>query len=150
VAFEFKFEVLKRHRKRLEEIAQRDFVEARHNLDNCLAIIAGHFRAIDETRLLIVSLQKIGSSESLGEILSAEHFISGVKIRIVRERERARELMRIMEEKHELLIEAARAHKMLVKLRDRKFSEYRKERRRDEAKRIDDLVTIRSKRRALT
>lgn len=144
--FEFRFEFLLRHRKRLEEIARRDYAQARRELEDCLAGIDRMYLSIEETRVYIAEQQRLGTVEAVIQIRDCEAFIEGQKIRITKERERARGLMRVAEDKQELLIEAAKNHKMIGKLKERKRKQFRKDKKRIETKRIDDLVVIRSQR----
>ncbi len=147
MAFEFKFESLLKYRKRLEEAAQRDFIAARRELDEALAMIQQMYSSIEEARAYIHSCQGQGQAGDIFRILSSEQFITGQKVKIDIERARARELMMRVEEKQELLLAAAREFKKIEKLKERHKSEFKKEQRRLEIKRVDDLVVIRSGRR---
>lgn len=147
--FQFKFEVLKKHRRRLEEEAQRNFMEARANLDACLNMIKSHYDSIEDSRSRIANEQSSGNAHAFELIRGFEQFIDGQKIRIERKRQEARHLMVVVEEKQELLIEAAREYKKIEKLRERKLEDFKKHKKRVEAKRVDDLVTIRTGRKEI-
>lgn len=146
MAFEFKFATLLKHRKRLEEAAQRDYLEAKAILDHCLEGIEALYISIEETRLQISLWQRRGQVDDLMQISDGERFIDGQKIRIERERIKARQLMAIVEEKQELLVEAAREFKKIDKLKEKLKAEHKKEAKKREVKRLDDLVVIRANR----
>lgn len=149
MAFKFKFTSLMKYRKRMEDAAQREYLQARRNLDDCLMLIQQYYESMEKARQEIGIHQRSGDSGALSQILTLEHFIDGQKIRVTNERTRARELMAKVEEKQELLIEATREHKKLEKLEERMRDVYRKDEKRREAKQVDDLVVIRSRRRAI-
>lgn len=144
MAFDFKFEAVLKHRRHLEDVARKNYLEARKLLDDCLAGINRMYDGIDTARDDIAGAQRSGEPRALQNIWSSEQFIEGQKIRIQRERDRARALMVKAEEMHEKLIEAVKEFKKIEKLKERMKEQYKKDRRKLEAKRMDDLVVIRS------
>lgn len=149
MAFRFALNTVLNHRKRMEEVAQREFSEAQADVDRCLNELEGMYRRVDEVRVEISNLERIGTPDSLSTIQEMHSFINGHKIRIERVRLKARELLIIAEEKHEALIAAAREKKILVKLKEKRFAEYRSWLQRIEAKELDDLTMVRTARRQL-
>jgi len=145
VAFNFRFEFLLDHRIRLEEIARRNFVEAKSKLEECLTGIQAMYTLIDEARERISKMQK-GRESVIHHIQAEESFIAGQAIRIDRERQRARDLLIVAEEKQELLLEAAKDRKMIEVLKEKKAQDYKKEMKRRETKQVDDLVVMRQAR----
>lgn len=143
MAFRFGLETVLKHRKRLEDVAQREYLEAQQNLDVCLARIDAMYKRMDEVRMEIHQAQSSGSRQSVNEILEMELFITGQKVRVQTERMTARQLMQIVEAKQELLIQASREKKILVQLKDKKLTEYKEWLARIEAKALDDLTTTR-------
>ena len=144
MGFTFKFETVLKHRRHLEDIARRDFMEAQRKLDDCLEGINSLYQSVDGARSGIAAQQKVGDGEALQGIRATEQFIEGQKIRIQNERQRARTLMTKVEEMHEKLVEAVKEYKKIEKLRDRMKVQYKKEMKKTEAKRMDDLVVIRA------
>lgn len=143
MAFRFGLESVLKHRKRVEDVAQREYIEAQQILDACLARIDAMYKRMDEVRMEIQQAQQNGSKQSLNEILEMEFFITGQKVRIQSERMEARRLMQIAEEKQDQLIHASREKKILVQLKEKKMSEYKEWLARLEAKALDDLTTTR-------
>ena len=143
MAFKFGLESVLKHRKRLEEIAQREFAEAQASVDAMLRRIEDMYRRLDEVREEILAAQKSGSAAKLHEIREMETFMGGQKIRIEALRQEARQLLQIAEEKQELLIAAARDRKMMVKLKEKKQTEYRDWLKTVEQKELDDMTMVR-------
>ncbi len=143
MAFKFNLESVLKHRKRLEELAQREYAEAQANVDECLRKIEGMYKRLDEVRIEIQQAQSNGTGQKIEEIREMEHFMIGQKIRIEALRQAVRLLLEIAEEKQEALIAAARDKKMLVKLREKKKMEYQEWLRAIETKEMDDMTSVR-------
>jgi len=143
MAFRFNLESVLKHRKRLEEIAQREYAEAQNNVDECLRKIEDMYKRMDEVREEVLRAQKEGGAGSIEQIREMEHFMGGQKIRIEALRQAARVLLQIAEEKQEALIAAARDKKMLLKLKEKKKSEYQEWLRHVETKEMDDMTMVR-------
>lgn len=124
-------------------MAQRDLAEAQHAVDACLENIEAMYRRNDEVREEILNCQKQGDAQALHQIHERETFLRGQRQRIEQERLEARRLMAIAEEKHEILIAAARDKKILEKLKERKRQQYQEWIRQLEAKQLDDQTMTR-------
>lgn len=143
MAFRFSLDSVLKHRRRLEEVAQRDLAEAQHAVDLCLKKIEDMYRRSDEVREEILELQRRGDGEALNQIQGRETFLRGHKVRIEQERLEARRLMVIAEEKHEILIGAARDRKILDKLKEKRRLQYQEWLKQLEAKQLDDQTMTR-------
>ncbi len=143
MGFRFGLENVLKHRKRVEEVAQREFAEAQAAVDECLQRIDAMYARMDEVREEIHEAQSDGSARRIEEVREMESFLGGHKIRIEALRLEARRLLQIAEEKQEALIEAAREKKILVKLREKRLLEYREWLRQIETKELDDLTMVR-------
>ena len=143
MAFRFGLESVLKHRKRLEEAAQREFAEAQAAVDECLSRIDAMYTRMDEVREEIQHAQHDGSAARIEEVREMESFLGGQKIRIETLRLEARRLLQIAEEKQELLIEAAKEKKILVKLREKRLAEYREWLKQVETKELDDMTMVR-------
>ncbi len=119
-------------------------MEAQRKLEDCLEGINKMYQAVDVARVGVAEHQKLGNGDALQSIRSTEAFIEGQKIRIQNERQRARGLMTKVEEMHEKLVEAVKEYKKIEKLKDRMSAQYKKEMKKLEAKRMDDLSVIRA------
>lgn len=141
--FKFNLENVLKHRKRLEELAQREFAEAQANVDECLRKIEGMYKRLDEVREEVAEAQRARQGQSIEQIREMEHFMGGHKIRIEAMRQAARVLLQIAEEKQEALVAAARDKKMLIKLKDKKKIEHQEWLRQVETKEQDDMTMAR-------
>lgn len=142
--YKFPFATLLKHKKRLEEGAQKEFLEAQKAVDDCLQGIQAIYDSMDKARLEIAQMQAGSYEHKIEVICHSENFILGQSIKLNRERERARELIQTMEQKQKQLKAAAIEHKVLSKLKERKTHQFRVEERKKEEKRMSDLVSMRS------
>lgn len=141
--FRFGLENVLKHRQRCEEVAQREYAEAQFAVDECLRKLEAMYQRMDEVRVEIHSLQKQGTNQALVQINEMEHFLKGQLIRIEAQREQARQLLMVAEQKQEALVLAAQESKILEKLKDKKMSQHRERLKVLEAKQLDDLTMTR-------
>lgn len=143
--FSFPYDKLLDHRKMLEEIARKDYISARTQADDAEAKLRAMYDDVSSARDRAGRLEVMGGPQ--GPLLSLiSDFIDGQKIRIERQRQTIRELLAVVEEKHEALIEAAREHKTLQKLKERRLKEFKRQLKKKELKEVDEMVTTRFKR----
>jgi flagellar FliJ protein len=140
--FRFRLETLLRHRKLMQDEAQRIYADAQKAVQDQLARIKEMYADLDEARIRSEVLQKQGGT-CAPDLVQIEEYINGQKIRIQLARNKARELMQIAEEKLEILTEKMQEHKLLEKLKEKKREEYRRERNKDMQKENDDLALMR-------
>ncbi|MCB0365222.1 MAG: flagellar export protein FliJ [Bdellovibrionaceae bacterium] len=145
MSYKFPFETLLKHRKRIEEAAQRDYFQAKLAVDESLDKINGMYKSLDQTRTEIQQLQK-GGNQAIASINQREEYINGLRVRIEQERQVARQLMMVAEEKLHILMEAAKEHKSLDKLKEKRSQEHRQAKKKKEIKEVDEMVTMRHKR----
>jgi flagellar export protein FliJ len=148
MAFKFSLDSVLKHRRRLEDFAQKEYAEARMAVEACLQRMEQMYQRMDEVRDDIASAQNQGTREKLQEILEMETFLHGQKIRIEMLRIEARGLLVKAEEKQEALMLAAREKKVIVNLKEKRLSEYREHLRQLEIKNIDEQNMMRQNRRA--
>ncbi|MCB0350204.1 MAG: flagellar export protein FliJ [Bdellovibrionales bacterium] len=142
--FKFRLDTILRHRKIEQDLAQKEFSIAQQAVRDQLAHIKKLYASIDDSRAQIEAIQAAGGACS-SQINSIELFIEGQILIIARERQRARELMQIEEEKHEVLVLKMQDFKVLEKMKEKKKEEFRKIKNKKIQKNIDDMVTMRFK-----
>ena len=147
MAFRFGLETVLKVRKWAEDAAQREFAEAQAKVDAALRELEAMYKRIDEVRIEIAAAEREGRPDKIEYVRTMEGFIEGQKIRIGDARMKLRELLMIAEAKQEALILAAREKKVLVKLKEKKRSEYVERMRILELKEMDDLTSMRVARR---
>jgi flagellar FliJ protein len=144
MAFRFSLESVLRHRKRQEEMAHREFIEAQSILEECLKSLETMYVQIDTTRLAVSAAERSGRSKDLHMIRDAQVFIEGQKIRIHERRMKARELIRVLEDKQEQLLERLHDRKIMEKLKEKRLEEYKVKLAEMEQKELDDLTNART------
>jgi flagellar FliJ protein len=145
VKFEFTFEKLLGHKRTLEDVARREWSEAKAKVDAAMKILEEMYQLIDSSRLRAGEISSEGGAQTVA-LSQIDTFISGQKIRIERHRATLRELLGELERRQELLVEAAKERKTLEKLKERRLEEYKLARKKRELKRMDELVVTRFKR----
>jgi flagellar FliJ protein len=142
--YEFSLEVLLEHRRRTENEARRQYMEAQAKVDQAVAQLNEYYAQVDRTREDNLNLQRQGGAKS-SSLVANENFITGQKVRIETQRMKIRELKMAAEELQLALVEAAKETKTLEKLKERQQEEYKKARRKRDMKETDELVVLRHK-----
>jgi flagellar FliJ protein len=142
VAFQFRLETLLKHRRALQDIAQKDYAEAEAKVRAKLDYIKSLYAEIDQARKER-SRAEAKLAFTANSLSGVEEFIALTYIKIERARKEARELMQIMEQKHAILIEKAKERKIIEKIKERKMFEYKAELKKLEAKEMDDMTSMR-------
>ncbi len=140
--FKFKLATVKKHRKILKDLAQKEFELARIAVDQKHAQINMMYEAIDNARKMaddMHSEEKVKSSP----FQQIEDFIIGQNIRIQKARFEVRELMAVLEEKQEILLEKVKDHKILEKLEEKKHAEFKKDLNKKLQVQADDMTIMR-------
>ena len=145
MAFKFKFDALQRHRKTLRDLAQRDFADAQAEASKQMQYIESLFVQIDKANEKSVEIRN-SVPVDLEQLKGIEEFINLQNIKIEMEREKARELLSIMEEKQEILVEKAKEYKVVELLREKEHKKYLDKVKMIEAKEMDDMNLMRSSR----
>ena len=140
--FRFRLETLLRHRKIVQDEAQRAYAEAQSAVQLQLTRIKEMYADLDEARLRAENLQKRGGA-CLPDLLQIEDYVQGQKVRIQRARQKARELMQVAEEKLEILTEKMQEHKVLEKLKEKQKEEMRRAYNKKQQKESDDISLMR-------
>jgi flagellar FliJ protein len=143
--FAFTFETLLKYKTSLEDVARRDWAEAQGKVDVAMKELDALYDQVDQSRLSAAQLVKKGGAQST-ELILIDEFIKGQGLRIEQKRLKIRELMAIAEAKHDELVEAAKERKKLDKLKEHQFEAFRLRRKKDDAKKLDELVVTRFKR----
>jgi flagellar FliJ protein len=140
--FEFSYQKLLEHRKRLEELAAKAYSDAQYRADQARVKLDEFYKQVEETRTSILNFEQEGSRSS-GIMIQAQEFIEGQKFRIQKQKKELQELLQAAEMKQEELQLAARERKTIEKLKERQLQEFKVRLKKKEMKEIDDLVTMR-------
>ena len=132
-----------KQRERERDQARFDYLSARHMLDECMAELDVMYKSIDESRTEIHKYQTSLDQNSVSSIVYLESYISGVNLKIKNKRLQARELIRLVEDKLEILTAANQNVKSLEKYKEKKFEEWKQEQSKLENKKNQDLMIMR-------
>ncbi len=146
--FKFSYQHLLEYRKRLEELAQRDYIIAQKDLDQAEIELENMYQQIDDSRQRARLLEVTGGKQAPSLAL-IDDFINKHKIRIEIQRKKIRELQQVAELKQQALVSAAKEYKILEKLKEKRLVEFKDSVKKREMKKVDELVTTRFKRRDL-
>jgi flagellar FliJ protein len=142
--YEFSLEVVLDHRKRNENEARRKFYEAQSKVDAAVAQLNEFYDQVDHARSESMKLQVKGGTTA-PSLVANENFVTGQKFRIEAQRMKIRDLKMEAESLQDALLEAAKETKTLEKLKERQVEEFKKKRRKHEAREMDEIVTLRHK-----
>lgn len=140
--FRFRLEKLLDARRIQQEIAQKHFAEAMHDL------------RIQEDKLQMMLDQEKQSYQQLGQALqqggeqtsviqNIAIFQNGLKLSMANVRKQIEGLQSVVEEKREILREKVIEYKMIEKLKEKKYQQFLQEAKRLEQKDIDEVSVLR-------
>ncbi len=133
MSFRFRLEKVLKHRKTIEEIAKKEFLNAQSELRAAESVLQNYYQQIEKAQQdrHILVVQGDSPGEQLCQI---SNYIKGSEIKIERQKDVVRSNLAIVEEKKLALQEAATEYKMIEKLRDRQQEEYRMKEKKLEEK----------------
>jgi flagellar FliJ protein len=141
--FKFSFEKLLEFQKQTEEVARRDYNESLNRLEieknQYQNMYKSHDLALDE----VFFLQNRTEGAPISRLVELDEFVDGQKQRIERQRDIVINHTQIVEQKQEILHLAAKERKILEKLKEKKYLEYKTALKKKEAKLNDELVVTR-------
>ncbi|MFV8257420.1 flagellar export protein FliJ [Bdellovibrio bacteriovorus] len=142
--FKFPLQKVLEHRKIKENLAQKDFQEAVNLFNEEQERLNQMSAQIQNAHLQAGALSSQGGAQ--GPALSQIHeFLQGQQIRIQRQVQKVQEFEKLVEAKREILRQAALEYKIMEKMRENKFEEYRAERLSNDQKEMDEQSILRFK-----
>jgi flagellar FliJ protein len=142
--FKFSLQKVLEHRKILEELAQKDFQDAVHAFQNELNTLNRMEQEATDSHVRASELTKQGGHQGPALVQIFE-FQKGQKVLIARQIMKAQEAEKLVEAKREILKQAALDYKIMEKMRENKFEEYKRERLSQEQKEMDEQSILRFK-----
>lgn len=142
--FKFPLQKVLEHRKLRENLVKKDFEEATallqaetDRLQSMLGQVTGaHSEAGSRAR------QGGQQGPALGQI---HEFLKGQEILIHRQKQKIQHFEKLVEERREILRQAVLEYKIIEKMRENKFEEYRLERNLSDQKEMDEQSILRFK-----
>ncbi len=140
--FKFPFENVLKHRKILEDLAQRDFQESLAVLNEEIQKLEKMKEEVHQARITAFERQSHGGSAA--PALSQVHdFLKGQDVRIERQQNKVQEFQKGVENLREILRQKAIDYKIIESLKDTKRAEFKKESNAKEQKISDEVGTMR-------
>lgn len=140
--FNFKLESVLKHRKTVEEIAQRDFFEAQDNLNKQVHTLKQMQKSIVDARLRAHNNEVSGGAKA-DTLRQIHEFIKGQEVRIQRQLVIITQAEKLVEEKREILRQKAIDYKIIDKIKEKQLESFVEEKNKKEQKQIDDIVVMR-------
>lgn len=140
--FKFPFENVLKHRKILEDLAQKDFQEAQADLMKLRRELFAMHESIHGARSRAYEEQVAGGTAS-PSLTQIHEFIKGQDLRIERHMEKIKLAEHKVEEMREILRQKAIDYKIIEEHKEKKKSEFKVESNKKEQKEFDDLSSMR-------
>lgn len=142
--FKFPLQKVLEHRKLRENLVKKDFQEAQSLLNEQVEILNKMNQDVANAYDQIGKLTKMGGAQ--GPALEQIHeFLKGQRRRIHSQEQKVQEFEKLVEAKREVLRQAAQEYKIMEKMRENKFEDYRQERLAQEQKENDEQSILRFK-----
>ncbi|MFS4459439.1 flagellar export protein FliJ [Bdellovibrio sp. HCB2-146] len=142
--FKFPLQKVLEHRKLRENLVKKDFQEAQSLLNEQVEILNKMNQDVANAYDQIGKLTKMGGAQ--GPALEQIHeFLKGQRRRIHTQEQKVQEFEKLVEAKREILRQAAQEYKIMEKMRENKFEDYRQERLAQEQKENDEQSILRFK-----
>lgn len=142
--FKFPLQKVLEHRKIRESLVQKDFQEALSFYNEENQRLETLIQTMSEAHITAGQFAARGGAQ--GPALNQIHeFLKGQEIRILRQREKLQEIEKLVEAKREILRQAAQEYKIMEKMREKQFEEYKHERNTQDQKEMDEQSILRFK-----
>lgn len=142
--FKFPLQKVLEHRKVKENLAQKDFQEAMMLLNEAKKHLDEMLGTKTQAHATAGNYANQGGAQ--GPALTQIHeFLKGQEILIQRHKQKIQEIEKLVEAKREILRQTALEYKIMEKMRENKFEEYKAERLSQEQKENDEQSILRFK-----
>lgn len=142
--FKFSLQKVLEHRKIKENLAQKDFQDAMMLLNEANGYLERMIESKVDAHAQAGHFSVQGGAQ--GPALTQIHeFLKGQEVLIHRQKQKIQEIEKLVESKREILRVAAQEYKIMEKMRENKFAEYKSERLLTEQKEMDEQSILRFK-----
>jgi flagellar FliJ protein len=142
--FKFPLQKVLEHRKIRESLVQKDFQDAMGALNEETSRLEQMLEKVREAHAHAGAFSAQGGAQ--GPALTQIHeFLKGQEVRIQRQKQKIQELEKLVEAKREILRQAAQEYKIMEKMREKKFEDYKLERNAQDQKDMDEQSILRFK-----
>lgn len=143
--FQFSLQKVLDHRQILEDLAQKEFMEAeaeKRRQEDALAQMQDQRRF---ARLKAGEIMKAPGPDTASALKQIHEFLVLQAVRIERQEQKVLEAGKLVEEKREILRLKAVDLKIIEKLKEKRKSQYEHERKLEEQKNVDETNVLRFK-----
>ncbi len=140
--FKFSLEKVLRHRHIKVDLAQRDFIEAQNRLNDEGAVLENMHQLKNDSLTQRAELVRSSQAWTLA-VDQINQFLLGQDLRIKNQNQRLPEFEKLVEEKREILRKASIDAKIIEKLKEKKFEDFKLEQNRKEQSEMDELTVLR-------
>lgn len=142
MGFKYRLEKVLKHRKSLEDLAKRNFLEAKAVLNEEEDLLNKFYESIHQSQEQRHNLVSLGGNA--GEKLSQiSDYIKGTEVKIERQKNIIKKQLAIVEERQRALQAAAIEYKMVEKLKERQYTAYRENEKKLEQKEQTEMANSR-------
>lgn len=141
--FRFPLQKVLDHRKTLENMAQREFQEAQAEVSRRQQTLEEMRGALLDSTFEAGRVQTSAASDGTSRLKQIHEFQVLQRKRIEIQEAKVREAENLVEEKREILRQKAVDHKIMERLKERRFEEYKADLRDREQKAVDETNVLR-------
>ncbi|MGZ3770184.1 MAG: flagellar export protein FliJ [Bdellovibrio sp.] len=142
--FKFPLQKVLEHRKIKENLAQKDFQDVVASLNEANERLQQMVHATTKAHETAGDYAVAGGTQGPA-LVQVHEFLKGQEILIRRQKEKIQEIEKLVEAKREILRQAVQEYKIIEKMRENKFEEYKAERLLTEQKEMDEQSILRFK-----
>lgn len=142
--FKFPLAALLKQRKIIEDLAQRSYQEAMAELNRQKDILQDLIQAKQNTFYANYEIQH-GAGQVASSLVYNNEFMNGQDIRIERQKSKVQECEKLVEKQREILRQAAVEYKIIEKLKEKQFEEFKLDYEMKQQKEMDEQSILRYK-----
>lgn len=142
--FKFPLKTVMRQRKIIEELAQKEFQNAQAELQSEISKLNFFEEQVTQAHINSYEVQ-MSAGHVAGALKSNYEFLKGQDVRIERQRAKVQEIEKLVEAKREILRHAVVEYKIIEKLKEKKWEEFKQEYSNEEQKEMDEQSILRFK-----
>ncbi len=144
--FKFPFETLMRERNIRRNEAEKEYRVAQSKVYEQQAVLNGYKDSLEES-VAQLNIVRQGNGRLSSTLKSLDEYIAGQKVRIKNQVKTVLGLEEIAEQKRMVLVEAAKEVKILDKLKEKRYTEFKRRLHKHEAKILDEVAIMQTVRR---
>lgn len=142
--FKFPLQKVLEHRKTKEDMVQKEFQDAVNDLNTLVKRLEEMEALAKQAHVQAYEMQMEGGTQGPA-LTQINEFIRHQKVLVIAQKNRVQQQELVVEQKRELLREAAVETKIITKFKEKKFDEFRKRIEDEDQKEMDEQSILRFK-----